>query len=130
MNLAKQNYEFVFYSNVTKNPHVLWRHDVDFSIHRSLKLAEIEKNVGVYSIHFIRLHSEFYNIFEKEIFDRVNKIISFGHEIVLHFDYDFYEITNFLKLEEKLLFDKNIIEKLFSTKSMYFHFIIQKAKMH
>lgn len=128
LKLAKQNYNFVSYSNITKDPHVLWRHDVDFSIHRSLKLAEIEKKVGVCSTHFIRLHSEFYNVFEKEIFARIKKIMSLGHEIGLHFDYDFYSIKNFSELEGNLSFEKNIIEKLFSTKINVFSFHNPESK--
>ena len=39
---AKKNYLFEPFTAKTKLPHVLWRHDVDFSMHRASSLAKIE----------------------------------------------------------------------------------------
>lgn len=120
--LAKKNYQFEFFSTTQTKPHIIWRHDVDFSVHRALKLAEIEKNLGIRSTHFIRLHSEFYNIFEKEVYDRIKKILNLGHKLGLHFDYSFYKIKNTNQLKKYLKFEKEILEKTFSTKIDVFSF--------
>lgn len=42
---AKKKFKFLFYGDKSEVNHVLWRHDVDFSMHRALKLAEIERKV-------------------------------------------------------------------------------------
>ena len=59
------------FTTKTKSPHILWRHDVDFSIHRASSLAKIENELGVKATYFLKLHSEFYNLFEKSIFEKV-----------------------------------------------------------
>lgn len=93
---------------------IVWRHDVEFSVHRALKMAKIEANKGVKAHYFFQIHSEFYNIFEKEIFILAKDIVDHGHYIGLHFDAHFWEIKNKEMLEEKLKIDKNILEDLLS----------------
>ena len=59
INLTKQSYVFRNYTNFDKKEKfVLWRHDVDFSVHRSFGLAKIENEEGVSATYFIHLHSE------------------------------------------------------------------------
>lgn len=102
---------------------IILRHDVDYSVHRALRLAEVEASLGIKSTYFLLLHSEFYNLFEKDVFEKVKKIISLGHDIGLHFDSHFYGITSEIDLEERLSFEKKIIESLFNIeiKSFCFH---------
>lgn len=114
LKLAKEKYSFTTYKkHFAINKSVIWRHDVDFSMHRALKLAQIEKEEGVVSTYFVLLHSEFYNLLEKEISDLVYKIIELGHPIGLHFDANFFGIKDEKKLEEKLLLEKEFLEKIF-----------------
>ena len=127
--LEKKKYSFESFTTKTKKPHVLWRHDVDSSIHRALKLAKIEKKLKVKSTYFLRLHSEWYNIFEKEVYEKINKIIKLGHFIGLHFEHKFYskykhEFKKYIKME------KNIIENTFPTKidAISFHQPVIKKK--
>lgn len=124
ISLAKRSYVFSTFTDYNINTKfILLRHDVDYSVHRALKMARIEHKEGVKATYYLLLHSEFYNLFEKEIAELVNEIISLGHEIGLHFDSHFYEIENENQLESKLIFEKNIIENLFSIKvnSFCFH---------
>ena len=106
---AKKNYSFEKFGNRAKGQHIILRHDVDLSVHRSLSLAKIEKKFNISSTYFFRLRCEFYNIFEKSIVSRINEIIDLGHEIGLHFDLSFYknktqsEMLNDLKWEKKIL---------------------------
>ena len=63
--LAQENYTFTSYDQInTDNKFILWRHDVDFSLNRSLKLAQIEHEAGVRSTFFLNPHSDFYNLLE------------------------------------------------------------------
>lgn len=123
INTAKQNYDFILYDEIKKSEKfILWRHDVDFSIHRALKLAQLEKKEDVKSTYFIMLASNFYNIFEKEVKEKILEIISLGHDIALHFDSLPYKINNESDFLNWLEYEKNIIEKLFDIKIKSFSF--------
>ncbi len=114
LKLAKLKYEFCSFDDFGKsqNP-VLWRHDIDFSVHSSLALAKIEHEEKVASTFFIHLHNEFYNVLEKEITELLNNIFKLGHKAGLHFDCHYYGISSAAELEEKLQFEKNILEDVF-----------------
>ena len=87
---AADNYRFEPFGTAQEAPHVLWRHDVDKSMHRALRLAEVEADAGVRATYFIWLHSDFYSVLERPVLDLAKKIASQGHWIGLHFDADFY----------------------------------------
>ena len=124
--LAKTNYKLVSFSEYkTKGKICIWRHDVDFSVHRALTMARIEYNENVQSTYFFTLHSNFYNVFEKEITQLIFKIIDYGHAIALHCDPSYYSSPAQLDngLEYHLRAEKEILEKLFRVpiESMSFH---------
>ena len=113
---TKNKYEFIFYDEVdSKDKFVIWRHDVDISVHRAYALAKIEKEEDVKSTYFIQLSSPYYNVFENEIKDLIHKIISLGHQIGIHFDPAIYKYSSIKELEKFIVFEKNILEKLFNT---------------
>lgn len=123
LRLAKEKYVFRSYTDFNKNENfILWRHDVDFSMHRAKRLAEIENSENIKSTYFIHLHSEFYNVFESEISGLMHQIIKLGHYIGLHFDTHYYSINNESGLEEKMEFEKGILEKAFDIKINVFSF--------
>ena len=109
--LALKSYKFDFFTNEIRNRSILLRHDVEFSIPNAKRLAEIEASLGIKSTFFFQLHSEFYNTFEKDTINTIEKIKKLGHQIGLHFDTHFWNITNENKLEETILFDKEMLEK-------------------
>jgi hypothetical protein len=89
--LAK-DYEFIpfsraKYSNEKLERKVLLRHDIDQSLTKAAKMAEIEANLGISSTYFLFLKSPFYNIFSNEDEKYVRQIIEQNHHIGLHFDY-------------------------------------------
>lgn len=123
LNIAKQNYKFIFYDEIgSYKKFILWRHDVDFSMHRALKLAYLENEKDVKSTFFIMLTSNFYNIFEKDVKNKIIKIITLGHDIALHFDPLPYKINNELELTRWLEYEKYTIEKLLNIKIKVFSF--------
>lgn len=65
---------------------VILRHDIDYDITKSVQLATVEKNVGAKSTYFVMLTSDFYNVFSKESYSGLMKILDCGHDIGLHFD--------------------------------------------
>ncbi|WFU66921.1 MULTISPECIES: formyltransferase family protein [Bradyrhizobium] len=88
--LKSADYRFVRYGAPPSGPHVIWRHDVDISMNRAVRLAEIENQEGVVATYFINPRSCFYSIFEPETEVMLRRIQSLGHEIGLHFDASAY----------------------------------------
>lgn len=120
---AKIKFDFIRYDEIQKhNNEILWRHDVDFSVHEALNLAMIEKEEGVKATYFFMLHNEFYNIFEREISNLVLRIKELGHSIALHFDPHYYHIVEMDDLAEYLSFEKSILDKLFDIDVKVFSF--------
>jgi hypothetical protein len=116
LRLAKKKWRFIKYSE-HRSDHavVLWRHDLDFSVHRALRLAQMEAGLGVRSTFFLSPHSTFYNLFEPEIKNIVLQIKGLGHNFGLHFDLTFYlgMINDLKDVDDILGFEKSILEKIF-----------------
>jgi hypothetical protein len=123
LDLALKNYEFICYPEAKeKENFILWRHDVDFSMHVARKLAEIENEKGVRSTYFIYPHCEFYNVLEKEVFLLVKEIQKLGHKIGLHFDSHFYNIQSSSQLDEALNKEKKLLIDFFEAEIEVFSF--------
>lgn len=111
--LVKKNYYFAHYRNLEHTTkHVLWRHDLDVSVHRALKLAQIESEEEVFSTFFILLSSTFYNALEKEILEIILKIKSLGHRLGLHFDQKYCEFKNQDEFERCISSKKKFLEDI------------------
>ena len=93
-------------------PHVLWRHDIDFSVHRAVALARLEAERGIVATYFVLLHSPFYNVLERGILDRVRLIADLGHRLGLHFEAGFYADRRRAALTEDLVFERQLLERL------------------
>jgi hypothetical protein len=120
---TKKKYKFSFYHDFDKNEKcVFWRHDIDFSPHRALRLAQIEANQGVKSTFFIHLNSEFYNVLEYSITHIIKQILLLGHEIGVHFDVKYHNVINEVDIEKKLMFEKQLLEQIFNSKIKTFSF--------
>lgn len=93
--LEENNYIISNYNNYGSFSKVcIMRHDVDYDVSKALELAEFESKYRIKSTYFLLISSDFYNIFSPRILNKIDKIISLGHEIGLHFDetkYDFQE---------------------------------------
>jgi hypothetical protein len=111
---AKQTHSFCFfddYSNI-RNP-VLWRHDVDISVHRAAWMAGAENKLSVKATYYFMLHSWSYNLLEKDIQRLITKISTLGHSIGLHFDPLFYnDCDNANALEFYLRREKLLLEDI------------------
>lgn len=87
------NYHF------TEKPCII-RHDVDYDVHKAVEFALFESSFEdkVLSTYFFLLTSDFYNVFSLKTLKAVEKIITLGYEIGLHFDETNYSINNNEKL--------------------------------
>jgi hypothetical protein len=87
---ALERYAFEPFGTAAGGPHVLWRHDVDYSVHRALALARLEAELGARATYFVWLHSDLYNTFEPAVHARLREIAALGHWIGVHFDAGLY----------------------------------------
>jgi hypothetical protein len=122
---AKKNeYQFSFFHEpyLRDTRQILWRHDVEFSPFIALQMAEIEATEGVKATYFFQLHAEFYNLLEKAISEIVLKIKSYGHDIGLHFDSHYFNVTNEKNLEKYLALDTRFFNEIFNMDIKVFSF--------
>lgn len=70
----------------SRDQFMVWRHDVDFSLKRAMRLAQLEHEAGIRATYFIHLHSIGYNAFAPHELDRMRGIVARGHDIGLHYD--------------------------------------------
>lgn len=112
LELAKRNYIFARFTHPPAGKHVLWRHDIDFSAHRALKLAMLEYQAGVVATYFLYPHSPFYNLFSPDIRDIVRRIASLGHDLGLHFDPTFSGAVKREQILKNIAIEKRWIHEL------------------
>lgn len=123
LRIAKDKYPFRTYTNFNPDERfILWRHDVDFSMHAARTLARINSEEGIVATYFLSLHSELYNLLEREITQCVRDIVSSGQEIGLHFSPDYYGITCREELDTWLRYEAGILENIFGQKIRVFSF--------
>lgn len=94
------------YTNAEKS--VILRHDVDLSIEKAYKFAEIESRIGLTSTYFFLISTDFYNISSKKNRELIGRMHQMGHSIGLHYDEQAYtssnvDIINNVQKEAKLL---------------------------
>ncbi len=123
LDLVKKNYKTILFTNFKEEGRVcLWRHDVDYSPHRSLKLAQLDRSYAITSTFFIWLHSDIYHFYEKKVFLIFKEIIKLGHQIGLHFDPDFYgeRISTEQDLLRHLTFEKKVLDDVLEINTRVF----------
>ena len=120
--MGKKNYSFEKFGTKSEKPHIILRHDVDYSVHRALALAKIESKQNIYSTYFFQLRSEFYNIFEKTISSKINQILELGHDVGLHFDLSVYDKKTKKDITHNIKWEKKILSELLNKKISVFSF--------
>lgn len=127
LSLLKENYIFkslgevsTQLSSLSKQSIAVLRHDVDFSLDSAEKMAEIESDMGISSTYYLLPDTQFYNLLDPKIFQKVKKIISLNHKLGLHFDLSAYPLIEHTKKIEQ---HRQFLENIFSIKldSMSFH---------
>lgn len=141
LNIAKKKFNFISFKDYKKYENtILWRHDIDLSIHRALNLAQIENKENIKSTYFFHFHNNFYNLLEEEIILFAKKILELGHELGLHFDPHFYhtifgsncDLIKYVKIEKKLLeelFENKVVAISFHNPDTFLNFDTKKEKI-
>lgn len=83
--LINNGYIFSDYGEDIENA-VIMRHDVDYSLEKTVRIGEIERNYGIKSTFFLMLTSDFYNVFQSSSEKTIKYLLSLGHDVGLHFD--------------------------------------------
>ncbi len=123
LRLAQQRYAFADFSeDELPDGSVLWRHDVDYSVHAARALARIEAEEGVRSTYFFRLHSELYNLLEQPVAEVAREIVQLGHAVGLHLDTDFHGVSTEDVLDELVTWEASILERVLRTPVTAFSF--------
>jgi hypothetical protein len=126
--LAKLNYRFRQFTDFDRAERfVLWRHDVDFSVHRAVRMARVEAEEGVTATYFLHLHSEFYNLLELEVKHLIRELKSLGHALGLHFDTHYFAVEDSEELERLLDWEKRVLEEYFEFEIRVFSFHITSS---
>jgi hypothetical protein len=95
--LQRGGYRFSGFRDRGAGREALLRHDVDFSLHRAARLAEIEAEEGAFATYFLNPRCEFYNLLEPGMANLLDRITAAGHELGLHFAGEAYGVTNWSK---------------------------------
>lgn len=123
LRLAIDKYAVVSYSHIPFGSRfLLWRHDVDYSLNRALVLAKLERQEGIKATYFINLHSEFYNVNEANQRSLVQNILALGHDLGLHFDGAFYDVTSEHDLDRLVALEAEHLHILFGLRPVAFSF--------
>ncbi|MGD8189309.1 hypothetical protein ACQCN2_04830 [Brevibacillus ginsengisoli] len=88
---TQEGFSFIDYHEATsrmneKKKVVLLRHDIDQSVNYAHKMACLEAEEGAKSTYFVWLSSPFYNVWNKQVLDRLKEIKKMGHQLGLHFE--------------------------------------------
>lgn len=123
LRLAKSGWQIVTYKDICwSQSFLLWRHDLDYSLNRSLALAQIESEEAVTATYFVNPHSEFYNLAEAGQYKIIKKILSLGHDLGLHFDTSFYDIKSENCLAKLVMREASYLQDLFGQQPVAFSF--------
>jgi len=124
LDAAMHNYAFATFTAIPWDKQfVLWRHDIDVSLNRALRLAELESARGITATYFIDIHSTFYNALEASQSSAIRGIVALGHRLGVHFDANYYEVQDESRLEELVEREAAILSETFAAPvdAMSFH---------
>jgi hypothetical protein len=124
----KEDYEFISFSKAKFSREklerkVLLRHDIDQSLEKTSRIAEIEASLGISSTYFLLFRSPFYNLFSYDEEKLVRNLIDKNHFIGLHFDYTGYAFNTISQLTHQIILEAEFIQRYFNVKvdSVSFH---------
>lgn len=101
---------------------LLWRHDIDMSVNRALKIAHTNSDFGLHSTFFVHLHSPFYNPMEANQAELLREIALMGHDFGVHFDSSVYPVADTNQLEKMLEREASILADLIGVEPLAFSF--------
>jgi len=100
--LCENGYTICNYCNYSRHDKcAILRHDIDMSLEKALYFAELENKLGVSSTYFVLLSTDIYNAASAKSIKIINRIVSLGHSVGLHFDETKYDASILTRAVEK-----------------------------
>ena len=86
----------------TGSPLLFLRHDIKMSLHKALRMAEIEHEYGMPATYMVRSDSLLYSLTGRQARILLLELVQMGHEVGLHFDlaHETRQSSSFLRLVE------------------------------
>jgi len=104
-----KGYKFGVFGDVYKSKVVYLRHDLDHSIDKAVPMADLERSVGAQATYCIRFSSPFDNLFSRQNRENIQKIISRGHVVALHYEREAWSGL----VEEEIKKEMEVLKKYF-----------------
>lgn len=115
--IKKKNYRICDYHNYSaEDKFVILRHDVDFDLRKAAKFAKLENEMGVRSVYFVLISSDFYNVLSSYNHKCIQDIIECGHEIGLHFDETKYAGQDMEQIKSAIYDEVKMLEAMIGQK--------------
>lgn len=115
--IQKKGYDICnYYNYLESEKFVIMRHDVDFDLRKAAKMAKIEQELGIKSVYFVLICSDFYNVLSAYNLNCIKQIIDCGHEIGLHFDEVKYQGMDMQQIKEMIYEEVRVLESVIGRK--------------
>ena len=109
--LAKDRFTFCDFETFEEPRRIIWRHDLDISLHEMDVLARIDIEEGISSVIFVQVRSPFYNGLSDQARALFTEWLAGGLRIGLHFDWQFF-MRDLARVEDHLGREKALLEDL------------------
>lgn len=96
------------------SPRAILRHDIDMDPESALRMAVIEKGLGVSSTFFFLVRNPLYNIFSGRGTELAEGILQNGHHLGLHFDCALYKDITAANINDYIEKEVFLLESYFS----------------
>lgn len=111
-----------------KKPRLILRHDIDVSLNRALRMAQIENDFGIRATYMFIPDSTLYSLEDRLSRAILRQFVAMGHEVALHFDIgealrnSNHELS-LSAIDAKILLDRKRLENVtdLPVKSISFH---------
>jgi hypothetical protein len=88
--LAGERFSFRDFENFDGDNQILWRHDVEYSLHEMDKIARIDCEERIPAVLFVQVRSPFYNGLSAYARRLFRDWLAGGLRIGLHFDWEYF----------------------------------------
>ena len=121
INLIQSHLPIVDFANVKEKTkkYCVIRHDIEFSMDRAYKLAELESQLGIQSTYTVQLRNNTYNALSAKNIMLLHQIQLLGHKIGLHICPSKIEKDDII---EEILLESDTFEKYYGFKIDRFAF--------
>lgn len=109
--LAKSRFTFCDFETFDGLDRIIWRHDLEYSLHQADTLAQIDAEEGIPSVVFIQLRSPFYNAFSSYAKSLFADWHAKGLTLGVHFDWEFFA-DDLEHIERHVRSEKEKLEEL------------------